>query len=151
MHYPLVAQIDQPMLPFVEGPGGFRQGPERRSTHYDSECLSLIARCQLSVVNTVQNMSGRGVGLRVLAGQGAPALPCARASPVLSRIRRFSPVKMRGTFPPPSRWTCSAMPLRVEGVDAVNLYHDFASGVRDDRPGLDSCSRALRKGDVLAV
>ena len=29
--------------------------------------------------------------------------------------------------------------LRAEGVDAVNLYHDFASGVRDDRPGLDSC------------
>ena len=30
-------------------------------------------------------------------------------------------------------------------------YHDFASGVRDDRPGLDSCLRALRKGDVLVV
>ena len=42
--------------------------------------------------------------------------------------------------------------LRAEGVDdAVNLYHDFASGVRDDRPGLDSCLRALRKGDVLVV
>ena len=24
--------------------------------------------------------------------------------------------------------------LRAEGIDAVNLYHDFASGVRDDRP-----------------
>ncbi len=35
--------------------------------------------------------------------------------------------------------------------DAANLYHDFASGVRDDRPGLDSCLRALRKGDVLVV
>ena len=33
----------------------------------------------------------------------------------------------------------------------VNVYHDFASGVRDDRPGLDSCLRALRKGDVLVV
>ena len=33
----------------------------------------------------------------------------------------------------------------------ANLYHDFASGVRDDRPGLDSCLRALRKGDVLVV
>ena len=41
--------------------------------------------------------------------------------------------------------------LRAEGVDAVNVYHDFASGVRDDRPGLDSCVRALRKGDVLVV
>ena len=41
--------------------------------------------------------------------------------------------------------------LRVEGIDAVNVYHDFASGIRDDRPGLDSCLRALRKGDVLVV
>ena len=42
--------------------------------------------------------------------------------------------------------------LRAEGIDeAANLYHDFASGVRDDRPGLDSCVRALRKGDVLVV
>ena len=42
--------------------------------------------------------------------------------------------------------------LRAEGIDdAANLYHDFASGARDDRPGLDSCLRALRKGDVLVV
>ncbi len=41
--------------------------------------------------------------------------------------------------------------LRAEGIDAVNLYHDFASGVRDDRPGLDNCLRALRKGDVLVA
>ena len=42
--------------------------------------------------------------------------------------------------------------LRAAGIDdATNLYHDFASGVRDDRPGLDSCLRALRKGDVLVV
>ena len=42
--------------------------------------------------------------------------------------------------------------LRAEGIDdAANLYHAFASGVRDDRPGLDSCLRALRKGDVLVV
>ena len=41
--------------------------------------------------------------------------------------------------------------LRAEGIDAVNLYHDFASGGRDDRPGLDSCLRALRKGDVLVA
>ena len=27
--------------------------------------------------------------------------------------------------------------LQAEGVDAVHVYHDFASGVRDDRPGLD--------------
>ena len=42
--------------------------------------------------------------------------------------------------------------LRAAGIDdATNLYHDLASGVRDDRPGLDSCLRALRKGDVLVV
>ena len=27
--------------------------------------------------------------------------------------------------------------LWAEGVDAGNVYHDVASGVRDDRPGLD--------------
>ena len=42
--------------------------------------------------------------------------------------------------------------LRAEGIDdPANLYHDFASGVRDDRPGLDTCLRTLRKGDVLVV
>ena len=42
--------------------------------------------------------------------------------------------------------------LRAEGIDdPANLYHDFASGGRDDRPGLDSCVRALSKGDVLVV
>ena len=41
--------------------------------------------------------------------------------------------------------------LQAEGVDAVHVYHDLASGVRDDRPGLDSCVRALRTGDVLVV
>ena len=37
------------------------------------------------------------------------------------------------------------------GVDAASIYHDFASETRDDRTGLDSCLRALRKGDVLVV
>ena len=41
--------------------------------------------------------------------------------------------------------------LRAAGVDAGHVYHDFASGVRADRPGLDSCVRALRTGDVLVV
>ena len=37
--------------------------------------------------------------------------------------------------------------LRAAGVDEVNLYHDYTSGLRDDRPGLDSCLRTLRKGN----
>ena len=41
--------------------------------------------------------------------------------------------------------------LQAEGVDAGHVYHDFASGVRYDRSGLDSCVRALRTGDVLVV
>ncbi len=41
--------------------------------------------------------------------------------------------------------------LQAAGVDAVHVYHDFASGVRDDRPGFDSCVRALRTGDVRVV
>ena len=42
--------------------------------------------------------------------------------------------------------------LRAEGIDdPAHLYHDFASGVRDDRPGLDNCLRALRKGDILVA
>ena len=41
--------------------------------------------------------------------------------------------------------------LQDAGVDQVNLYHDLASGVRDDRPGLDNCLRARQKGDVLVV
>ena len=50
-----------------------------------------------------------------------------------------------------SRWTCSAVALQAAGIDAGYVYHDVASGVRDDRPGLDSCVRALRTGDVLVV
>ena len=41
--------------------------------------------------------------------------------------------------------------LQAAGVDAVNVYHDVATGARDDRPGLDSCMRARRAGDVLVV
>ena len=41
--------------------------------------------------------------------------------------------------------------LQAAGVDAVHVCHDFTSGVRDNRPGLDSCVRALRTGDVLVV
>ena len=37
------------------------------------------------------------------------------------------------------------------GVDAASIYQAFASGVRDDRPGLENCLRALRSGDLLVV
>ena len=40
---------------------------------------------------------------------------------------------------------------QAAGVEAGHVYHDCASGVRDDRPGLDSCLCALRTGDVLVV
>ena len=51
----------------------------------------------------------------------------------------------------PSRWTCSATRYGPRASTPATFYHDFASGVRDDRPGLDSCVRALRTGDVLVV
>ena len=41
--------------------------------------------------------------------------------------------------------------LRVAGVLPEHLYEDFASGKRDDRPGLTACLKALRSGDVLIV
>ena len=44
----------------------------------------------------------------------------------------------------------SRRPLQVQRLRARRC-NDLASGVRGDRPGLDSCLRALRKGDVLAV
>lgn len=41
--------------------------------------------------------------------------------------------------------------LLVAGVTLDHLYHDEASGKRDDRPGLVACLKALRKDDVLVV
>ena len=37
------------------------------------------------------------------------------------------------------------------GIAADHLYKDHASGKRDDRPGLEACLKALRKGDTLVA
>ena len=41
--------------------------------------------------------------------------------------------------------------FRTAGVDAQSIYQNFASGAREDRPGLEHCLRALRMDDVLVV
>lgn len=41
--------------------------------------------------------------------------------------------------------------LIAAGVKPTDIYEDKITGSRDDRPGLDACLKALRKGDVLVV
>jgi DNA invertase Pin-like site-specific DNA recombinase len=41
--------------------------------------------------------------------------------------------------------------LVAAGVAVEQLYADRASGKRDDRPGMESCLKALRQGDTLVV
>lgn len=41
--------------------------------------------------------------------------------------------------------------LIAAGVAERDIYMDKASGKRDDRPGLESCLKALRAGDTLLV
>jgi len=41
--------------------------------------------------------------------------------------------------------------LIKSGIEKVNIYTDKISGVKDDRPGLHNCLKALRKGDTLVV
>ena len=38
-----------------------------------------------------------------------------------------------------------------KGVGEKNIYTDKISGVKDDRPELENCLKALRKGDTLVV
>ncbi|MDW5315079.1 recombinase family protein [Rhizobium sp. PL01] len=41
--------------------------------------------------------------------------------------------------------------LLSAGVQPSMIYEDFASGKQDDRPGLNSCVKALRPSDILVV
>ncbi len=41
--------------------------------------------------------------------------------------------------------------LIAAGVDPAHIYEDKASGAKDDRPGLVSCLKSLRKEDVLVI
>jgi len=41
--------------------------------------------------------------------------------------------------------------LLSAGVSPQMIYEDYASGKKDDRPGLEACIKALRSGDTLAV
>ncbi len=41
--------------------------------------------------------------------------------------------------------------LIAAGVKEKDIYRDEASGKRDERPGLQSCLKALREGDTLVV
>ena len=41
--------------------------------------------------------------------------------------------------------------LLAAGVQEEHLYHDHASGKREDRPGLTHCLKALRSHDTLVV
>lgn len=41
--------------------------------------------------------------------------------------------------------------LKNAGVPEGKIYSDYASGKKDERPGLESCLKSLRTGDVLVV
>ena len=91
--------------------------------------------------------SDTGYDTRRRASDGA--LAHLSQTTVYDTCGSVTPASRRRTAP--SRWTCSATRYGPRASTPATFYHDFASGVRDDRPGLDSCVRALRTGDVLVV
>ena len=80
-----------------------------------------------------------GIAGSLLRDKGGPD-DCKQGSPTVSdRLRH--------------RLIGYARVSKADGSQSLDLprYHDFAAGVRADRPGLESCLRALRTGDVLVV
>jgi len=41
--------------------------------------------------------------------------------------------------------------LKKAGVDEKHIYSDKISGIKEQRPGLENCLKALREGDILFV
>jgi len=41
--------------------------------------------------------------------------------------------------------------LIADGVDETRIYHDLASGRKDNRPGLEACLKALQSGNTLVI
>ncbi len=41
--------------------------------------------------------------------------------------------------------------LAAAGVEIERIYHDLASGRKDDRPGLTACLKALQPGNTLVI
>ncbi len=41
--------------------------------------------------------------------------------------------------------------LAAAGIDPERIYHDLASGRKDDRPGLNACLKALQPGNTLVI
>jgi len=41
--------------------------------------------------------------------------------------------------------------LIADGVDENRLYHDLASGRKDNRPGLEACLKVLQPGNILVI
>ena len=144
-------------------PRGCGPGAEARS-HQGRDAGSVSGRGEEASRDDRHECPGRapepgaalGDALQLRAGEcgvGDAAAGLLRAGePGLAQAPREGWEAARRPGSPPGGGGARRLPpCRTAGVDAVNLYRDCASGLRDDRPGVDSCLRALRKGDVLVV